>query len=182
MRSIRIILGICAAAILLGCLLFFFGPPSLQSEVNAALQPSSAPMTSSSGVVTYTVLQQGTNAISINDRTNYRIMTQSDFQSLWSLVYGNTGTPAIPTIDFSKYEVLAVFDGTHSTTGFSINVQGITEQNGVRTVMIDHVSPGAGCTPVSKVTSPFEIVEVPKTASSLAHIDTKTSQACSATQ
>jgi hypothetical protein len=182
MRSLLLIGGICIAAIALGSVLFFFGPPSLQSEVNSALQSSTSSLNPAAvtGPVSFTVLEQGTDALSIPDRTNYRLDSQTDLASLWTLIYGNKDAPKIPNVNFSNHEVLAVFDGTHSTTGYSISVTGIMDQNATRTVTVTHATPDSSCVTASAVTSPFELVVVPKTSFALAHQDVTTANSCAA--
>jgi hypothetical protein len=117
------------------------------------------------------VLAQGQDALSLSDRTNYRIDSNKDFNALWLLVYGDKNPPPLPAVDFSKYEVLGVFDGTHSTSGYGIEVRQIMDKNLTRTVTIDHLAPSSSCATKSGVTSPFQIIEVPKTSDILAHED-----------
>ena len=175
MRDFKVIAWIFVGALAIGGVLFFFGPPSLQSDVQNALMSA---QTVAAGGVPFTVLGQGMNADSVTIRANYRITNATDLASLWALVYGASDTPPTPPIDFSKYEVLGIFDGSHSTGGYNVQVIGITDKDPVRTVTIQHSVPAAGCNVATVGSSPFEIIEVPKTAFSLAHIDNTSASAC----
>jgi hypothetical protein len=167
MRDVSIIGLVAVGAIALGVFLFFFGPSPIRSEVNQALISS----TNSNGPVSFTVLAQGQHAISITERTNYRIQNTSDLNALWALVYGSSDTPNAPSVDFSRYEVLAVFDGPDPTAGYSISVASVTDEAGKRLVLVSHISPDSTCKPQNEGTSPFQIVEVLKTTLSISHQD-----------
>ncbi len=175
MRDIYIIGGITLIAAIIGTTLFFFGPASLQSDVNAALDSAQTGGTSS---VPFTPLESGDSALGVSTRTNYRITSMNDLAALWPLLYGEKDAPPMPQVDFSKYEILTLFDGSHSTTGHGISVASITDANAVRTVVVTHIVPDTGC-PVGRGTnSPFIVIKVPKTTFQLAHEDTTASSTC----
>jgi hypothetical protein len=174
MRNFLLVAGIAIVAIVLGMLLFLFGPKSLQSDVNNALLSGQI---GTPKPPVYVVLEAGTDAISISDRTNYRIMRAQDLSALWPLVYGDRDAPPIPSVDFSKYEVLAIFDGTHSAGGFDVKITDISDANPVRTVVIDHITPGPTCG-TQGPSSPFKIIQVPKTTFSLSHKDVTSASIC----
>jgi len=119
--------------------------------VGPALVPDSA----------FSVLAEGQDSGSVTRRTNFRIQTEEEFEELWRMVYGSSG-PARPPIDFNKREVLAVFDGTHSTGGYDVDVTDIKDDNGRRFIRIRRTSPGDECVVTHAITSPFEIVSVEK--------------------
>ncbi len=175
MRDLLVVGLVAVVAVVLGTFLFFFEPSAFNSQfktqVNAALQASGT------GAVHSTVLAQGMDAISITNRTNYRIQNAQDLQSLWALVYGSNDTPNPPTVDFSKNEVLAVFDGAHATNGYSIKITSITD-GAQRVAIVTHDVPGTSCTLKHAATSPFEIVEVPKTSLGMSHQDQTSTSTC----
>lgn len=168
MRDLLLIGVISVVAILIGTTLYFLGPSSLRSDISSAVQSA---QTGDTPAVHFTILEQGPRAISITDRTNYRIQSVDDFAALWPMIYGNAGSPAMPTVDFSKYEVLALFDGSHSTTGYLIAVKGVSDKNATRTVTVEHSAPASTCRVTTAAASPFILIEVPKTVYALAHID-----------
>jgi hypothetical protein len=164
MRDLLIILGVIVAAIAVGAVLFFFGPPAFHTLPN------------SSGNVSFTLLKEGTNALSMSDRANYEIQNQEQLKELWGYVQGNPDS--VPSIDFTKQEVLAVFDGTHSTGGYHIDISKITEANGTRTVQVVRTAPGANCTSNQGLTGPYQVVIVPASTLPLTHVDTSVTQDC----
>jgi hypothetical protein len=183
MKGVLVFVCACIVAIGIGIFLFAYGPQSLQSDVQSALQTSQSSQSSQTAdsgpkAIPFTILEQGTETFSIADRTNYRITSTLDLETLWPLIYGEKDAPKIPQVDFSKYEVLALFDGTHSTGGFGIQLLNIDDQNYVRTLNIAHIIPGPTCTPGDGVTEPFEIVQVPITTYSLSRVDTTSTSTC----
>ncbi len=173
MRDLYYIGGACLIAIVLGTLLFFFGPPSLARLEDQPLSGATA-----SSTIPFTVLGQGPKAVSITQRTNYRITNAGDLQSLWQLVYGDADLPRVPLVDFTKYEVLGVFDGTHSTSGYTIAVKDISELSPLRVVTLEHTVPGTHCKVTSAQTSPFELVQVPLTTLEITHSDVIATSTC----
>ncbi len=171
MRDFYIIAAVGGVAVVLGTALFFFGPASLQADVRAALALRSPQ-------ITPTVLAQGDRASQVSERVNYRITTAAQFADLWKLAYGPDNTPDLPAVDFTKSEVLAVFDGTHAQNGYSIQVTRVRDENGTRSIVITHIRPDSSCTPKTGFTSPFEIIMVPKTSSTLAHTDVTSATPC----
>ncbi len=171
MRDFYIIAVICVVAIIIGTVLFFFGPASLQADVSSALR-------SGPKVVPFTVLAQGNRALAVTDPTNYRITSTAELDALWPLIYGSESDSAIPDIDFTKYEILAVFDGSHPTTGYGVSVLEVTEENNVRTVTINDAVPSSHCSWAYTSTSPFELIQVSATSLSLTHIDLTSTTSC----
>lgn len=144
------ILGVaCLIAIVLGAWLFFL-------DTNEAQAPGAV------RAVEVTVLTEGQNAL-VSERKNYRIRTLDELQELWSMTYTGGG-PAIPGVDFERNEVLAVFDGTHSSGGYSIEVESVEDGPLSREISIVRSAPGDSCMTTSAITSPFQIVVVEKTA------------------
>jgi len=163
MRDTLIVLFTLIAAVVIGGLLYLFGPSIFQT----------VPSTTTSlhgGNVTYTVIAAGKNAPGIDTRVNYRITTSDQLVALWDMVYGESG-PSVPIIDFDKYEVLAVFDGSHTTSGYDIKVSSVSDSNGMRTVTVTRTMPGPNCSTGGSITSPFVIISAPKTPLQLTHID-----------
>ncbi len=172
MRDLYLVAGMGIIAVVIGGLLYLFGPSSLHSDFSNAFSLSS------DGHVRFTKLQEGTVAYSISQPSNYRISTWEDFSTLWTLIYGDGRGPDMPKVDFNNYEVLAVFDGSHSTDGYEISVDEVTDKDSVRTIMITHKIPDKHCRLSARSTSPFEIIQVPKTSFSLAHQDQIATTTC----
>ncbi len=147
MKDILILGVACAAAILLGAWLYFGGatsgePPRME------------------GAVSFAVLDQGSSSGDVTERKNYRIKSQDELAELWRMVHG-TGAPT--TVDFTKQEVIAVFDGTHVTGGYEVAIASVVDvATGSRTVSIVRTEPGESCMTTESITSPYQIIVVPK--------------------
>jgi hypothetical protein len=172
MRSYYVLGGVVVIAIALGASLYFFGPSSLHTDVINAVSANQ------STKVSFTILARGTDASGITNRGNYRIKSKEELVALWQMVYGTRNTPALPTVDFSKYEVLGIFDGSHRTSGYALQVASVMDANGERDVVINHTAPGSGCSTAKNATSPFEIIQVPITSDTLAHQDDMSTTTC----
>ncbi len=155
MRDVLIIGIACAAAILVGAWLYFS---------DTGIAPTAQDVTAS-----FTVLDQGNDSGTVTERKNYRIKNQDELALLWKMVHG-TGAPT--GIDFTKDEVIAVFDGTHPTGGYGISIASVVDtKGGIRTVAIRHTEPGESCATTDAITSPFEIVVIAKSGFPLSHSD-----------
>ncbi|MDB4992518.1 MAG: putative lipoprotein [Parcubacteria group bacterium] len=165
---------IVIAAVVVGGLLYLFGGPSFHPQISAT-NPVTAPAKVAGNASTL-VLGHGTSANGFDQRVNYRITDVEQFAALWQMVYANNA-PALPTVDFSKYEVLAVFDGSHTSGGYDVQVKSIEDASGNRTIHILHSAPGDACTTASAISSPFVIVQVSASTLPVTHIDdTQTNQ------
>lgn len=148
MKDILILGVACAAAILLGAWLYF-GGGAADAEVPRK-----------EGEVVFSVIDQGVSSGSITERKNYRIKSQDELNELWRMVHG-AGAPT--TVDFTKQEVIAVFDGTHVTGGYGVSVASIVDvPSGSRTISIVRTEPGDSCVTTQSITSPFQIIVVSK--------------------
>jgi hypothetical protein len=166
MRDLLIILGVIFTTLLVGGLLLFYNPASFHLNFGSHLAPAAA----------FRLLKEGTDANSMDERANYEITDGSQLNQLWGYLGATPGT--VPNIDFTKEEVLAVFDGTHTTGGYRITVTDITEASGTRTVHVSRIAPGANCAKANAITSPYQIIAVPKSTLPLAHVDTSVTQDC----
>ncbi len=115
------------------------------------------------------VLDEGQQSGSITERKNYRITSMDELDALWTLVHGTDAPPG--GVDFSTQEVLAVFDGTHSSGGYDITVEEVTDTGGKRMVRILHSAPADGCATTDAITSPFSLVILSKSSLRVTHED-----------
>ena len=153
MRDAIIIFVAIILSIVIGGYLYLNGGPAFNGE------PLNMPIQSQSS---FTVLAEGQDSGGVDRRTNFRITSDEELRGLWSLIYGTDG-PAIPPVDFSKDEVIAVFDGSHSSGGYRVEVTELTDADGKRTVHITRYAPGDDCVVSDAITSPFEIIRVART-------------------
>lgn len=166
MKDLLIIFGVIVAAIAVGAVLFFYGPASFRMALGNHQTP----------VINFRLLKEGTDATAMDVRANYEIKDGSELNQLWGYLGATPGTA--PNIDFTKEEVLAIFDGTHTTGGFRITVSGITDANGTRTVHVSRIAPGMNCAMPSVITGPYQIIAVPKSTLALTHDDVSITQNC----
>lgn len=165
---------IVLAAVALGGVLYMFGGAAFHAQQPSAGEDSSNVGTSKNPVI---VLEHGTTAANFDQRVNYRVTDADQLASLWQMLYPDTG-PTLPTIDFSKYEVLAVFDGSHTTGGYDVQVVSVKDAAGARTITITHTAPGSQCVTTGALTSPFVIVQVKASTLPVTHIDTAETSQC----
>jgi len=157
MRDAIIIFVAIIAAMGIGAYLFFIDLPSSVETPAIFTGPEN----------NFTVLHEGQDSGDVTRRTNFRIMNEQEFIELWTLIYG-TGGPQRPYVDFARSEVIAVFDGTHSSGGYLVAVTGVEDAGGVRTIYILRQSPGEGCITTEAITSPFQLISVSRTKSPVA--------------
>lgn len=174
MHSHKFLALLITLAVLLGLGLFFFGPPLLKYSLRFNLNAGNVNATTT---VPYTIIAHGANALSVRDQANYRITSQVDLILLWQLVYGEVDTAKAPKTDFTKYDVLAVFDGTHYQAKYDVGINAIEDRNATRTIRINRITLPSSCTSYQEI-SPFVIVTVPKSTFPLAHQDVPVQGSC----
>ena len=159
MKDVILVAVLCITAIAVGALLFIYGPTLLSREVADAS-------------VAHASIAKGSYAVNIDMEKNYRITNAEELSALWGMVYGQE-QPALPRVDFTTHEILAVFDGTHSSGGYDITVERVVDSELTRTVYIEQSEPGETCSVPSVTSSPFEIVSIPKLEGgrTITHID-----------
>ena len=162
MRDTILIAGACLLAILVGGFLFLLDREGNEGVVQEPI---------------YAVLAEGQTAGSITERANYRIRSAEELAELWGMIYG-PGGPLMPQVDFSTKEVLAVFDGTHSSGGYDITVESVEDEALVRRVSILHTAPADDCVTTSAITSPFELVVVARSNATVERIERTETVAC----
>lgn len=164
MRDLFFVAMMSFLAIAVGYFLYAYGPESFN-------------VLGRSSDTSFSVLYEGERAVGIDEPANYRITTTADLVQLWPLVYDAEG-PGVPVVDFTKYEVLAIFDGTHSSRGYAVSVRNITKIDSKRTVNILHSKPGETCVVDAQITSPFQIIQIRKNDMPFAHTDTTSTKEC----
>jgi hypothetical protein len=93
------------------------------------------------------------------------IKTVNDLKELWSShVSGSIPSKALPSVDFQKEMVVAVFLGEKATGGYSVEITKIeeTRQKRVLTVSIRESKPAPDAMVTQALTQPFHIVKLKK--------------------
>ncbi|HVY55286.1 MAG TPA: protease complex subunit PrcB family protein [Thermodesulfobacteriota bacterium] len=166
MRTSLILAGFAAAAIA-ACIIVYVMSGTVPAAVSG--QPSSE-----GTLVPAELLVAGAQS-SVTDRVNYLITSSAEFGELWSLIQA-TGT--MPAVDFSTHSVLAVFAGQEPTAGYAIGVSKVEDTSDGRKVTIALSKPGSDCVTAAVITTPFELVSVPKTTLPLSHEDAVATTSC----
>lgn len=161
MSDRKILVGSAVAALVIGVLIFAFTKIGSESETRSLPTAS---------VVPFTSVAHGAQS-GVDARVNYRITSEEQLRQLWKTL--NVGD-AIPAVDFTTHEVLAVFAGTEPVT--TIAVAKIEDTN-ERMVSITLEKPSGACKK-RPVALPYEIVVVPTTSLPLAHEDVITTVGC----
>ena len=123
-----------------------------------------------------TVLAQG-NHSAVKEQSVQDIHDQAAFEKIWKDAYANQATPpALPTVDFTKETVVALFLGEKSHSGFDIRVKSAAPaENGKDydlTFLV--IVPGDHCSRTgAETTYPFFIGTVPSAGGTI-NFDTET--------
>jgi hypothetical protein len=97
------------------------------------------------------------------ERKNYVITNKEDWERLWDKVVSNSyPRPAAPDVDFSKQDLIAVFQGNQPSSGYSISVTGLTRSGKRLKIYVREVLPGDECRVLLVITQPFEIIRTGK--------------------
>lgn len=103
----------------------------------------------------------GGNYCGIEQGKNIVINRKEEWNALWKkLHHGFYPQPALPDIDFSRETILAVFMGTRSTGGYSIEISNIKEHEGKITAIIETESPEPGEMVTMALSQPYHIVKI----------------------
>lgn len=114
--------------------------------------------------VTYTEIIKGDfyNGENSNPKANLVIQDQTIWNNVLSkmnlLMPANTIFPDT-NINFTKYQVIAVFDQIRNYGGYSIDITKITETRNRIIIKVEQLKPGGIAT---VITQPYHIVKMPK--------------------
>lgn len=94
----------------------------------------------------------------LEEKNNYVIQNKEEFQILWDKI---GSLKLLDEIDFSKYTVIAVFQGQKNSGGYSIEITKIVEKKGVIIISIKELEAGPGQA-AAVITSPYHIIKTNK--------------------
>lgn len=124
-------------------------------------------------IVSFEALAEGPRS-KIESRVNYLIKTQEELAELWKFL---EEPPPVPTVDFNKKVVAAVFAGEVPTSGYDIAVVEVQDSN-KRVVKIELIKPDESCILAQSATAPYQVIELPKTPLPFTHADKWTTKTC----
>lgn len=161
--SILIVAGI---AIAIGVALFRYTDDSVSDTT---------PPNTSVSPVSYIELASGTQSTE-TESVNYLVTSKTELAELWKMI-DNGDNLIPPTVDFNRYDVIAVFAGKVPTAGYAISISKV-EDGASRAVTVLTQRPGASCLAAQLITSPYQIVQLPKTALPMTHSDVEDVLSC----
>ncbi len=96
-----------------------------------------------------------------DERKDYVIMDPSEWGNLWGKVHSRVlPTPNLPDVNFEDEIVIAVFQGSHSTGGYAIEITQIVEKENSVEVFVKETSPSPESIVTQAFTQPYHIVKV----------------------
>jgi hypothetical protein len=87
--------------------------------------------------------------------------TPAEWQALWKQHGGNEAAPAV---DFTKEMIAAVFLGTRSTGGYTVDIRATRREGPALVIEYAEQAPGRDDIVTQALTSPFHIVRLPQYA------------------
>lgn len=172
MKNLVIIGSLCVLALLIGGVVYWKSTDTALNVRGAIPTPENA-----GKEVSFKILSTGENAKSVTVRKNYAIYDAGEFASFWKKAHG--ADAKVPSVDFTKNYVIAVFAGTVSSSGYSISVSKITDTESARSVAVVIEEPGEDCDVIEEQTHPFQFVSVEVTdVEALSHTDVWQKKTC----
>jgi hypothetical protein len=162
--------GAAVVAIGIGVVVFLYGGENFSNTSPSTTNTAQLAVVA----ISFTKLAQGVKS-TVSTRTNYLITSASELEKLWQMVDARGKTPVI---DFTKNYVAAVFAGKVPTTGYAIAVSKVEDTN-VRIVTVTLTKPESGCIEGQLITSPYALIELPKTSLQFTHEDQTATTNCS---
>lgn len=111
--------------------------------------------------LTWEVMARGSQAIGFSGRSFLLVGKQDEFTSLWNRAYGSQlNVPPLPSIDFGRESIVAIFQGSQPSGGFGVDVASVSEENGELYLDVSFTSPPPGAITTQALTSPWVMVRV----------------------
>jgi len=89
------------------------------------------------------------------------LRSAAEWNTYWELFHGNIAPlPPPPTMDFSGHVVVVAAAGFKPSGGYSIEIEGAFEDNGVLWVAVMETVPGPTCMATQSLTSPAAAAHV----------------------
>ncbi len=107
------------------------------------------------------------------------ITDQAAWQSVWQIAHATVSPePPLPAVDFDREAVLAVAMGRQPSGGFAIRLEAAHQDDQAVTVSVRSVAPGAGCLVPQVVTSPVDLVRMPRSPLPVRFVETSETLNC----
>lgn len=133
---------------------------TLTNQISFSQSPkpsASSSVAASSNSLVFTSLASGTSRIKTSSTRT--ASSQEEWEMLWK---EHSASPSVPTVDFNKQTVLAVFAGQKSTGGYAIKITSIRIEGQKLMVSYHESEPEKGKVTSQVLTAPSHIVKVDK--------------------
>lgn len=111
--------------------------------------------------LTWDVVARGDQAVGFASASYQLVTSQDELISLWQRAYGSRLTvPALPSLDFRRETIIALFMGSRSSGGYSMDVTDVREEGGELYVELQVTEPAPGTITTQALTSPWLILRV----------------------
>ncbi len=129
--------------------------------VQLTLPTDATAYTTPSRDLIWEVIAQGNQAVGFDQEEYLFIANQQEFLSTWNRAYGSQLTvPSLPSIDFERETLVAVFLAEKPSGGYSIDVQDVSLEDGDIYINMQKLEPAAGLITTQALTSPWVFVRV----------------------
>lgn len=135
-------------------------PGCNQPAPTSASPPNAANVTSTQQQPYTRIMSAPTSGFTEGE--NLVLRNDSDLAAAWKTVHaGIPGNPA-PTVDLSRNMVVLLALGQRNTGGYTVRFDSLTSEGSGAVVHYTVTSPGPGCMTTQMITSPIDVVSVPR--------------------
>lgn len=107
------------------------------------------------------------------------VQDSADWRAVWARIVGPHSDAPLPPVDFSREMLLVAAMGEQPCRGYLINIDTIFRDDEKRIfAVVRERHRGAGCGCLNEVTSPVDIVVVPKTIRPVTFLERRESNVC----
>ena len=99
----------------------------------------------------------------IENPEQHLLSTSEDFNTLWKRAFGSMDMPPDkPVVDFSRYQVVALFLGWRNKGGYALELEDISLEESRMIIRFVEKEPGPMCLTPAVVVFPYLLIKVPK--------------------
>jgi hypothetical protein len=93
------------------------------------------------------------------------VRDRAAWERTWRQLHGGDAGGPAPAVDFTRDMVVVAAAGEKSSGGHAVRVEGTSAAaDGALVVHVTETAPGEGCMSTMQITSPVDVVRVPRTA------------------